>query len=221
MAPRHEEGWHGEPPVPRSSFLRVLHDLRGRRRIRSLEPPRARRPRRGERRLRMAGPSESCETNPISAAGGTAGLPGDQECETNPIGGVSSVKFEVSSGEPAPQTHHIPHHSTIPTRLGPSERRNVQNEPNLVRGGRCRRDGKRKTNPICTHGKGSVGQAPPYRWTPLRQTNPIWPGRASIGGEMCETNPISGPRTAGSAGQACETKPIWRTRNGSQVLDRK
>ncbi len=36
-----------------------------------------------------------------------------------------------------------------------------------------------KTNPICSHGKGSVGQAPPYRWTLLRQTNPIRPAPPS------------------------------------------
>jgi hypothetical protein len=48
----------------------------------------------------------------------------DQMCETNPIERVSSVKFEVSSGEAGPQTPMHPifpmfHHSTIPIPLGP------------------------------------------------------------------------------------------------------
>jgi hypothetical protein len=129
--------------------------------------------------------------------------PRDQECETNPIGGVSSVKFEVTSGEPAPQTHHIPQRSTIPTRLGPSERRNVRNEPNLGR----ERDRTCETNPIRTRGKGSVGQTRPYRWTPLRQTNPIRPGQASIEAKCAKRTQFPGPeRLAARAKRAKQSQ---------------
>jgi hypothetical protein len=64
-----------------------------------------------------------------------------------------------------------------------------------------------ETNPICTRGKGSVGQAPPCPWPPLRQTNPIRPGQAAIGGEICETNPIS---LAGGRSRAPDARPTKR-----------
>jgi hypothetical protein len=63
-----------------------------------------------------------------------------------------------------------------------------------------------QTNPIYSRGRASVGQAPPHTSTRLRQTDPIRPGRAATGGEMCETNPI--PRSpAGVRGAGCTNKP--------------
>ncbi len=125
MTPRQKEGRFGEPSIPRFSFLRVLRDLRGKKRTRDSEPLRARRPRRGKR-----------------------------------------------------------------SRVWANRAKRTQ----FGRGWRHRRDRTCKTNPIYTRGKGSVGQAPPYRRTPLRQTKPIRPGWASIGGERCKTNPTPGPR---------------------------
>ncbi len=75
MTPRHEEEWHRKPSVVRFCLLRVLRDLRGRKRRRGSEPLRARRPRREERRLRRGGPSQSCETKPIPGGSRIAHVP--------------------------------------------------------------------------------------------------------------------------------------------------
>jgi hypothetical protein len=111
----------------------------------------------------------------------------------------------------------------------------VRNKANSLRPGPRGRQSC-KTNPICTRGRGSVGQAPPYTSTRLRQTrrarqksastepihdigpetrveirlgdfcrgrqtNPIRPGPAFVGGGICEANPICS-RGKGPVGQA-------------------
>jgi hypothetical protein len=111
----------------------------------------------------------------------------------------------------------------------------VRNKANSLRPGPRGRQSC-KTNPICTRGRGSVGQAPPYTSTRLRQTrrarqksastepihdigpetrveirlgdfcrgrqtNPIRPGPAFVGGGICEANPIFS-RGKGPVGQA-------------------
>jgi hypothetical protein len=60
-----------------------------------------------------------------------------------------------------------------------------------------------ETNPICTRGEESVGQAPPCTWAGLRQTNPIRPGRQAgrgAGRRRCAKQTQFGPagRRAGS-----------------------
>ncbi len=81
-------------------------------------------------------------------------------------------------------------------------------ETDLSRG-----DGSCKTNPICTRPEESVGQAPPYLWMQLRQTNPIRPGWQAgwvFGrGKTCETKPIArsgAPRRCPPAGP---TEGAW------------
>ena len=88
----------------------------------------------------------------------------------------------------------------ILARPGRNRGQNVQNEPNFRRrrkksGGdaqptKSRQDRMCETNPICTRGKGSVGQAPPYRSAKPIQIGPAGP---SSGAKCAKRTQFPGP----------------------------
>jgi hypothetical protein len=89
----------------------------------------------------------------------------------------------------------------------------VRNEPNLGPGTEHRRHQTCKTNPICTHGEESVGQAPPSKWARVRQTNPVQPGRQTRRGSRkgkCAKRTQSGPGTEALAERNVRNEPTSR-----------
>ncbi len=118
--------------------------------------------------------SQSCKTKPIS--GGPAGTKGQMR-KTKPNLGRMGRLGAGASGRPIVRNEPNfwwPGYTTIPVFYSTTPNRSLLCE----------------TNPICTSGEASVGQAatpnavrcvwepdPPYKWAQLRQTNPIQPGR--------------------------------------------